>query len=96
MENQTQRLHARIEGRVQGVGFRYFTERTTSELNVTGWVRNRRDGTVEVVAEGDKETLDKLVSRLRSGPSAAFVSHLQQERREATGEFKEFRVRYTV
>ncbi len=70
-------LHATVEGRVQGVGFRYFVLQCASTRGVTGWVRNRWDGTVEVVAEGTRERLDGLVTDLRRGPRSSFVSDLQ-------------------
>jgi acylphosphatase len=84
------RLHAVIEGRVQGVSFRYFVQERAGALGVTGWVRNRWDDTVEVTGEGDREKLDKLLSSLRTGPRAAMVTGVKFEWQEATGEFKRF------
>ena len=55
-------------GRVQGVGFRYFVWREAEELGVDGWVRNRADGTVEALARGTNEELDRLKARLEEGP----------------------------
>lgn len=55
-------------GRVQGVGFRYFVWREAEELGVDGWVRNRADGTVEALAQGPIDTLDRLKARLEEGP----------------------------
>ena len=55
-------------GRVQGVGFRYFVWREAEELGVDGWVRNRADGTVEALARGTIDTLDRLKARLEEGP----------------------------
>jgi acylphosphatase len=71
------RLHARIKGRVQGVGFRYFVLQCANERGVSGWVRNRWDGSVEVVAEGARSRLEGLVSDLRRGPRSSFVSDLK-------------------
>lgn len=68
-QSETVRLHAVIEGRVQGVGFRYYVEENARILNLTGWVRNRWDGSVETVAEGDRETLEKFLLALRHGTS---------------------------
>ena len=62
-----------VTGRVQGVGFRWFVEREAAQLNVTGWVRNRENGNVEVMATGTREQLDALHGRLREGPRAARV-----------------------
>ena len=90
------RLHAIVEGEVQGVSFRYFVVDRAGLLKVNGWVRNRWDGTVEVVAEGEQQTLDNLLSALRRGPPAAHVMGVQSEWQEATGEFKGFHIRPTV
>ena len=62
-----------VRGRVQGVGFRYFAERAARELGVRGWVRNRPDGTVETLAEGETEVLDRYLDRLRKGPLGSRV-----------------------
>lgn len=62
-----------VSGRVQGVGFRWFVEREAATAGVTGWVRNREDGRVEVMATGTREQLLDLHSKLREGPRAARV-----------------------
>jgi acylphosphatase len=62
-----------ISGRVQGVGFRYFADRAARAAGVTGWARNRDDGSVEVHANGSEAELDDLESRLRQGPARADV-----------------------
>ncbi len=62
-----------VRGRVQGVGFRWFVEREAHMLGVAGWVRNNHDGSVEVLAQGTREQLSGLHSRLREGPRAARV-----------------------
>ncbi len=94
-ENELTRLHAVVEGRVQGVGFRYFVLETAELLGVTGWVRNRWDDTVEVIAEGRRADLERLFRALERGPSAAYVSQVQQEWLPATGEFRSFMVKGT-
>jgi acylphosphatase len=68
-----------VEGRVQGVGYRYFVLRHADTLGVTGFARNRADGTVEVVAEGSESALLELEARLREGPAFAEVEHVQRE-----------------
>jgi acylphosphatase len=73
------RLHATVEGRVQGVGFRYFVQETALALGVNGWVRNRWNGAVEVLAEGDRKSLEQLAAALQRGPRGAFVSDLRLE-----------------
>jgi acylphosphatase len=71
------RLKAIVRGRVQGVGFRDATARTARQLGVQGWVRNRADGTVEVLAEGGAEALAQLEAFLRTGPRFAEVTDLE-------------------
>jgi acylphosphatase len=61
-------IHIRIYGRVQGVGYRAWARRQAEKLNVSGWVRNRIDGSVEMLAEGNKAELDLLLSLCRKGP----------------------------
>jgi acylphosphatase len=66
-----------IRGRVQGVGFRWFVEREAHILGIAGWVRNNNDGTVEVLAQGTRDQLSGLHSRLREGPRAARVDSVE-------------------
>lgn len=89
------RLHAVIEGHVQGVGFRMFAANLARELGLTGWVRNRWNGDVEVIAEGRRTVLDNLLNGLYRGPRSAYVTKINTEWSEATGEFKDFIVRST-
>lgn len=94
-ENKNHQLHAYISGRVQGVGFRFFVNYTAKELGLTGWVRNRYDGRVEVVAEGELQQLNALLSQLRQGPPSADVRNVDYDFREAQGEFIQFNMRAT-
>ncbi len=87
------RLEAVVHGFVQGVSFRYYTVREAARLDVTGWVRNRWDGTVEVVAEGDRSRLEELLAWLEHGPSAAEVERVDARWAEPAGEFSRFEVR---
>ena len=66
----------RVTGRVQGVGFRYFVWREAEALGVDGWVRNRADGTVEVLARGTNEELDRLRDRIQEGPRMSRVTSI--------------------
>ena len=68
----------RVAGRVQGVGFRWFTQRQAKKHGVTGWVRNRTDGTVELEAWGSEEELSRFRSAVRSGPAISSVSNLEE------------------
>jgi acylphosphatase len=81
-------LHFLIQGRVQGVGFRWFVHREASELNLRGWVRNTEEGEVEVVASGSVADLAELRASLRRGPRGSRVDHLIEhylDDREAKG-----------
>jgi acylphosphatase len=69
-------LHFLIQGRVQGVGFRWYVQREAAELNLRGWVRNTEEGEVEVVASGAPEDLAELRASLRRGPRGARVDRL--------------------
>lgn len=95
-EDEDARLKAIIEGYVQGVGFRAFVMHKAKDLGVRGWVRNRRDGSVEVVAEGDRPSLDNLLVALRRGPVSARVTDVKGQWQAATGEFRDFDVKYTL
>jgi acylphosphatase len=90
------RLHALVEGHVQGVGFRYYVQTVAQELHLTGWVRNTYDGSVEVLAEGPRTDLEMLVAFLRRGPRSSFVSEVQTEWKKARSEFDHFDVSATV
>jgi acylphosphatase len=88
------RLRAVVHGRVQGVSFRYYTQHKASGLSLTGYVRNERDRTVEVVAEGPRPAVDELLSFLRVGPRAAFVTQVDTQWSAPQGFFDRFEVRY--
>ena len=71
---RNERLHAIIRGRVQGVGFRYFVQENAIRLGLSGWVRNRWDGSVEVLAEGKRKDLEVFLGSLRRGPRSSNVT----------------------
>jgi acylphosphatase len=87
------RLVAIVHGRVQGVGFRWFIQREASRLNATGWVDNRLDGSVEVVAEGAADALESLLQRLREGPAGSAVSNVDVRYEPARGHMSGFDIR---
>jgi acylphosphatase len=74
-----------VSGAVQGVGFRFFAERAARQARVNGWVRNRPDGTVETVVEGDAKAVALYLERLRSGPPGSRVTSLVEEERSLEG-----------
>ena len=87
------RAHCLVEGLVQGVFFRDSTRRRARQLGVTGWVRNLPDGRVEVVAEGERTSVESLVAWLRDGPEYARVEQATATWESASGEFADFAVR---
>ena len=92
--NRKMQLYVLITGRVQGVGFRNFTQLNAKQLGVNGYAKNLPNGKVEVVAEGDKSQLDALIALLKEGPRYARVDALEIDERPFTGEYETFGVRY--
>jgi acylphosphatase len=88
------RIRMNIQGRVQGVFFRASTRDEAFSLDLKGWVRNLPGGGVEVLAEGDREPLLKLVAWCRHGPPYAEVKHVDISEEPYTGEFDTFYIRY--
>ncbi|HUT72976.1 MAG TPA: acylphosphatase [Desulfatiglandales bacterium] len=86
------RAHLIIEGRVQGVWFRDSTRQEAARLGLSGWVKNRFDETVEVVAEGPRERVETLVTWCHHGPPAARVTGVREFKEDFTGEFDSFRI----
>jgi len=82
-----------ISGRVQGVGFRFFTQAAAAPEGLHGWVRNRPDGSVEVQAEGDVEALDRFEQHIRHGPPGARVDRVEVTEEGAPGQDTGFRIR---
>jgi acylphosphatase len=74
-----------VSGIVQGVGFRYWTERVARELGVCGWVRNLADGRVEAFVEGERDVIDAFIERCKVGPRAARVTNVEASRAKPTG-----------
>ena len=82
-----------IAGRVQGVGFRWFTHDAAAREGVHGWVRNLADGRVEVVVEGDAESVDRVEAAVRRGPSQARVERVEVEEHAPSGRITGFEIR---
>jgi acylphosphatase len=82
-----------VRGIVQGVNFRWFTQRRASDLGLTGFVRNAADGSVQATVEGARDGIEQLVDAMRVGPSAAVVESMQVEWHAPSGEFERFEVR---
>lgn len=90
---ETKRLVAIVRGDVQGVGFRWFVEREAARLGLEGWVANRADGSVEVVAEGDEDWLRELLLQLWEGPPGSAVSDVDVRYEPARGNIVGFGIR---
>jgi len=87
------RAHITVEGRVQGVGYRANTRRMANQLKLKGWVRNLRDGRVEIIVEGEEEMVDRLIQWCHRGPTSAYVRSVSVEISEPRREFDRFRVK---
>jgi len=94
MTNNIKRYHALVSGRVQGVSFRYYTTLKARELDIVGWVMNRADGQVEVLAEGTQEALEQLDIFLHEGSPSTLVENVEATYEDATGDFSEFSTVY--
>jgi len=90
------RVHAVISGKVQGVCFRLETQRAAEKYGVSGWVRNRRDGTVEALFEGDEDQVSSVLEWCKKGPPLSQVRNVEMSRETYSGEFEEFKITYTV
>ena len=86
------RIHLVVRGRVHDVYFRASTLREAKRLGLTGWVRNRSDGTVEMVAEGEEDQVKDLLSWAQHGTSTARVDKVETRWRSYTGEYSDFRI----
>ena len=87
------RVHLKINGRVQGVYFRASTVEQARTLGLTGWVKNCPDGSVDAIAEGEREQLEKLIHWCRSGPAGARVKEVHAQWETMKGEFQTFFVK---
>ena len=92
--NDIQELHAYVRGRVQGVGFRYFVVENALTLGLRGYVRNGRDASVEVLAQGPRPALERLLSLLRQGSPAAEVREVRTVWGQPTEHLSGFHVRW--
>lgn len=87
-------IHIRVQGRVQGVGFRAFVAQNAKLFNLTGWVRNVGRDQVETHAEGIQEKLEQFLEQVKTGPSVSRVKECDFEWGEFHGEYKNFKVRW--
>ena len=86
--------HITVSGRVQGVFFRMYTQREANSLNLKGWVRNLPNGNVEIVAQGQKEDIERLIKWCRKGPPLAQVNNVEVQWHTPTDKLEGFEIRY--
>lgn len=87
-------LELTVEGRVQGVGFRYFAYNRALKHDIKGYVRNSYDGNVEIVCSGEDKNLDLFINEIKKGPSFSFVSNLKISEISLKDDFDDFEIRY--
>ena len=95
-DNELQRVHVWVKGRVQGVGFRAHVQYSARQIGVTGWVRNVGYDTVEAVGEGAHDKLEQFVEAVKTGPVASQVDESNLEWQNATGEYRDFQLRRSL
>jgi len=88
------RVHVHYSGRVQGVGFRMTAEEVAREFGVVGWVKNLRDGRVELIAEADEAVLEQFLRTLRNSSMKNFIQKVDTSWSDATDAFKDFEIGY--
>jgi acylphosphatase len=89
-----ERRWVRVSGGVQGVGYRMFTQEVANNLDVSGWVRNDSDGSVECEAQAKRSVLEQFVTNLQQGPCFSSVQRVEHQVRPCVGKEKEFHIRY--
>lgn len=87
-------VKALISGQVQGVGYRYFAQREAAQLGVTGYVRNRFDGRVEVFVQGETELVELFINILEQGPRFGHVERLQREETDPINKYDHFKIEF--
>ena len=88
------RAHVFYSGRVQGVGFRMTAEETARNFGVLGWVKNLRDGRVELVAEAEEDVVERFLDVIRTGPMKNFIQQVETSWSNPSDTFDEFEIRY--
>jgi acylphosphatase len=87
------RMHVFVKGTFQGVYYRYNALKKAEEYHLTGWVRNKADGNVEIVCEGAEEDIKNIVQWCKQGPEGAYVREVETDWEQYTGEFNVFEIR---
>lgn len=94
MSTQTKRVRVRIEGLVQGVFFRAFTQEEAQKIGLSGWVRNLPDGSVEAAVEGESSKVDQMIEWCHKGSPSSQVTQVTVKEEEPQGESGDFIIRY--
>lgn len=81
-----------VNGTVQGIFFKNFTKENADKLNLKGFVRDLESGDIEVIVEGEKENIAKLIETLKTGPAYAQIRNIKAEERKWSGDLKEFKI----
>lgn len=84
------RIHARIYGFVQGVGYRHFVRKNANELGIKGWIRNNLDGTVQAIFEGDDGAVTEIIEKCKKGPAMSWVERVDIKEEDAKNDFEDF------
>jgi len=87
------RIHLKIHGQVQGVSFRHYTKQVANKLNLTGWVKNNSDGTVELIVEGEEQAINKLKQACQKFPSAK-IDKIEENWSTCKNEFSAFNIEF--
>lgn len=88
------RVHLTVYGRVQGVGFRNYTQQMATRYRIFGWVRNRPNGTVEIDAQGDSSLLQSFLAAIRKGSPFSQVSKVEKQEESKLTSYQSFRIKY--
>jgi acylphosphatase len=89
-----ERLHVKIEGQVQGVGYRYYARAKARALGLNGWIRNLPDGRVEAEFEGDQALLEQMLAWCQRGPSGAHIRNIEVSWEQAPARYDSFDIRF--
>lgn len=86
--------HIVVSGRVQGVGFRYYTVRVADCYGITGWVRNNYDGTVEILAQGPENMMKDFILKIKNGPITSEVTSINIDKRSIVRKYTSFEIKF--
>lgn len=94
MNSKVKTFKVLLSGRVQGVGYRYFTESRAAKYNIKGYVRNTLDNKVEIICQGEKEDLERFIEEVKKGPSLAVVTDVKVEEIQNSPAYHDFEIKF--